>query len=319
MKLYVGAVIKNHEKTWSHFQKLLETLFQTFPGTVACVYEDNSTDATPRLLAEFQAAHPTEFFYISEAYDQSQIYIRTWDNKPFRVHCISLARNKLMELLEEKGMGATGDFCMMVDPDVPTGFVIDSIIDAIRNFPRHVHALFANGMDVNGRYYDTFAYRDLNYPYGVELYGEYNIDRYNQLYSTIKRKINPSDPLIPVMSAFAGIAIYRAEAIKGRRYSAVPTASLDRLYRTIYDNFPQHPEVRLVKDVQKKPDTHIRGSLLGIYLHKPKEAGGFFYFNCSGANYPIACEHVALHADMIAAGYDKLFVCPSLIYKSDHH
>lgn len=319
MKLYVGAVVKNHEKTWSHFQKLLETLFQTFPGTIACVYEDNSTDATPRLLAEFHAAHPNEFFYISEAYDQTQIHIRTWDNKPYRVHCIALGRNKLMELLEEKGMGAAGDFCMMVDPDVPTHFIADSIIGVIRNFPTEAHALFANGMNRSGCYYDSFAYRDLNYPYGVELYGEYNINRYYAMQAGLRRHIPPTDPLIPVMSAFGGIGIYRAETIKGRRYSATPTAALDRLYRTIYDNFPQHPEVKLVKEVQKKPDTHIRGSLLGIYLHKPKEAGGFFYFNCSGANYPIVCEHVAFHAEMIAAGYDKLFVCPQLIYLSDHH
>ncbi len=318
MKLYVGAVVKNHEKTWGHFQKLLETLFSVFPGTVACVYEDNSSDKTPQLLAAFQAAHPEEFFYISESYDQSQIHIRTWDNKPYRVYCIAHARNRLMSLLEEKGMGSPGDFCMMVDPDVPVGFIADSIIHTIRTFPAEAHALFANGMSRGGRYYDAFAYRDVSYPFGVEIYGEYNINRYYNMMSTISRSIAPSEPLIPVMSAFGGIGIYRAEAIKGNRYSAIPTVALDKLYRTIYEKFPEHPECKIVSAVQKNPETHIRGSLLGIYLHGSKENKAFFYFNCSGANYPIVCEHVSFHAQMIDAGFDKLYVCPGLIYLSDH-
>jgi hypothetical protein len=319
MKLYVGAVVKNHEATWHHFQKLLETLFQTFPGTIACVYEDNSTDATPRLLAEFQAAHPTEFFYISEAYDQSQIHIRTWDNKPYRVHCIALARNKLMEVLEGHGLGSAGDLCMMVDPDVPNGFVIETILATLQNFPAEAHAIFANGISRTGCYYDGFAYRDMNYPFGVDLYGEHNRDRYLALLKQLRRPISFNEPLIPVMSAFGGIGIYRAEAIKGHRYSATPTAALDRLYRTIYKHFPQHAESVIVKKIQENPETHVRGCLLGIYLHQPKEEGGFFYFNCCGANYPIVCEHITFHAEMIAAGYDKLFVCPQLIYLSDHY
>jgi hypothetical protein len=319
MKLYVGAVVKNHEKTWGYFKKLLETLFSVFPGTVACVYENDSTDATPRLLAEFQAAHPTEFFYISESVDYEGLHVRTWDNKPYRVYCIAQARNRLMGLLEEKGMGSAGDYCMMVDPDVPQDFITESIIHVIRNFPAEVHALFANAISRAGVYYDTFSYRDSTFPFGVDIYSENCEDRGALQHQTLRKRIPFDGPLIPVMSAFGGLAIYRAETIHGCRYSSIPGKALDDLYHTIYKHFPNHPESVLLKKVQTNPTTHLHGSLLGIYLHKPKEEGGFFYFNCCGANYPIVCEHVNFHAQMIQRGYDKLYICPGLIYLSDHY
>lgn len=318
MKLYVGAVVKNHEKTWHYFKKLLEILFVTFPNTIACVYENNSSDHTPRLLAEFQATHPKEFFYISETVDYSSTRIRTWDNKPFRVFCIAQARNRLINMLEERGLGAAGDLCMMVDPDVSQDFITESILNTIQNFPADVHALFANAISRAGMYYDTFSYRDASFPFGVDIYSENCEERVDLQHKTLRRKIELNGPLIPVMSAFGGLAIYRAESIRGCRYDSAPGKALDELYDTIYKNFPNHPECILVKKAQENPKTHHYGSLLGMYLHRSKEEGGFFYYNCCGANYPIICEHVNFHAEMIQRGYDKLYVCPSLIYLSDH-
>ena len=319
MRLYLGAVIKNHEKSFNHLRKLIGELVAEFPNFTACIYEDNSTDNTANLLAELKSTYPENVHYMCDNYDQTNTMIRTWDNKPYRVACIAHARNILMKLLEDHGLGQeTGDLCLMVDPDVPISFNTQNITQHIRNFPENVDALFANGVSRRGKYYDTFAYRDAKYPYGVDIYGEINIQRQNEKHIIMNRSIKHDEPLIPVISAFGGLAIYRGTSIKGKRYSAYPTAALNKLYRKIYTLYPNHPEVKIVKSAQKNIETHLRGSLLGIYLFEKKEDSGFFYYNCCGANYPIVCEHLTFHAEMIEDGKDKLFISPSLVYISDH-
>jgi hypothetical protein len=320
MRLYVGAVIKNHEKSFHHFKKLIDELVTEFPELTICIYEDNSTDTTPTLLADLKSTYPEKVYYICDNYDQKNIMVRTCENKPFRITCIAHGRNILMELLEEKGLGQNSDdICIMIDPDVPVPFFTQNIAAHVKNFPENVDALFANGMSRHGKYYDTFAYRDSTYFFGVDVFGELNINRQNEKHYVMNRKIKNDEPLIPVMSAFGGLAMYRGTSIRGKRYSAYPTATLNKIYRNFMSLYPEHPEVKMVKSAQKNIETHLRGALLGIYLFEKKEDGGLFYYNCCGANYPIVCEHITFHAEMINDGKDKIFVCPSLIYISDHY
>ena len=118
-------------------------------------------------------------------------------------------------------------------------------------------------------------------------------------------------PRIPVLSAFGGIGVYRASAVRGLRYSGVVTEDVHKVYTNFCRQNPSHP---WVQRVNQKPVTHIEGALMGVYLFDTK----LFYRNNSGYNYPVICEHVPFHCAMINRGASRLFVEPSLLYISDH-
>ena len=158
------------------------------------------------------------------------------------------------------------------------------------------------------KYYDAYAYRDTQHPFGAELLGEEIFDfKYKSVIVQIPFDAQP----IPVLSAFGGLGIYKSTCIRGLRYSAIPTQDLHTLNLRIMKENPDH---LYVKKVKEKPTTHIQGVSQGIYLFDKE----LFYRNCSGYNFPVICEHVPFHAAMIVRGYDKLFVLPPLLYVSDH-
>ena len=158
------------------------------------------------------------------------------------------------------------------------------------------------------KYYDAYAYRDTQHPFGAELLGE---EIFDFKYKSVIKQIPFDAQPIPVLSAFGGLGIYKSICIRGLRYSATPTQDLHTLNLRIMKENPDHIYVKKVKE---KPTTHIQGASQGIYLFDKE----LFYRNCSGYNFPVICEHVPFHAAMIARGYDKLFVLPPLIYVSDH-
>ena len=222
---------------------------------------------------------------------------------------ISTARNKLVEWMESFGMGVgEDDLTIFIDPDIPTVFPVECLVSLCRSFPQGAHAFFANGLSGNMKYYDAYAYRDTQHPFGAELLGE---EIFDFKYKSVIKQIPFDAQPIPVLSAFGGLGIYKSICIRGLRYSATPTQDLHTLNLRIMKENPDHIYVKKVKE---KPTTHIQGASQGIYLFDKE----LFYRNCSGYNFPVICEHVPFHAAMIARGYDKLFVLPPLIYVSDH-
>ncbi len=211
--------------------------------------------------------------------------------------------------MELSGMGVgEDDLTIFIDPDIPTAFPVDCLVSLCRSFPQGAHAFFANGLSGNMKYYDAYAYRDTQHPFGAELLGE---EIFDFKYKSVIKQIPFDAQPIPVLSAFGGLGIYKSTCIRGLRYSAIPTQDLHILNLRIMKENPDH---LYVKKVKEKPTTHIEGVSQGIYFFDKE----LFYRNCSGYNFPVICEHVPFHASMIARGYDKLFVLPPLIYVSDH-
>jgi hypothetical protein len=317
-RIFLAAVCKNIAPRLVLFQEFQKILKKNFPDLRIFVYENNSTDETsPRLQAwakEDSSVHVT-----TEILSQKEILesgkARTWDNKPCRMEMIAAARNRVMESLEAAGCGLESeDILIWVDPDFPRLPPMDNLIHWIRQMPPGIHALLANGVTVNnGKYYDFFAYRDELVPFGDEILGEGDnlVLRKNQVMQTLDILSPPKK----VMSGFAGLAIYRASCVRGLRYSGVPTADLNTVYRRFLTKHPQHPMSRLAL---QPSITHKEGALLGVYLFESKEEGGFWYRNNSGYNFPVVCEHVPFHASMIVRGFDQIVLMPSLVYYSDH-
>ena len=312
MTLFFGAVTRNLEKSFPNFKQLMYSLFGALPDLQLFIYENNSTDNTKKLLQDWATVDKrvhvkSEDF--SKEFLLEQGYARTYDNLPCRMESISAARNKLMEWMESWGLGVgEEDLTIFIDPDIPTVFPVDCLVSLCRAFPQGAHAFFANGLSGTMKYYDAYAYRDTQHPFGAELMGE---EIFDLKYKSVMRQIPFDGQPIPVLSAFGGLGIYKSSCIRGLRYSAIPTPDLHTLN---LKSLKENPDHVYVKKVKEKPTTHIQGVSQGIYMFDKE----LFYRNCSGYNFPVICEHVTLHASMIVRGYDKLFVLPPLLYVSDH-
>ena len=312
MTLFCGAVTRNLEKSFPNFKQFMYSLFGELTDLQLFIYENNSTDNTKKLLEDWATVDKrvhVKCEVFSKEFLLEQGYARAYDNIPCRMESISTARNKLVEWMESFGMGVgEDDLTIFIDPDIPTVFNVDCLASLCRSFPQGAHAFFANGLSGNMKYYDAYAYRDTQHPFGAELLGE---EIFDFKYKSVIKQIPFDAQPIPVLSAFGGLGIYKSICIRGLRYSATPTQDLHTLNLRIMKENPDHIYVKKVKE---KPTTHIQGASQGIYLFDKE----LFYRNCSGYNFPVICEHVPFHASMIARGYDKLFVLPPLIYVSDH-
>ena len=312
MTLFCGAVTRNLEKSFPNFKQFMYSLFGELTDLQLFIYENNSTDSTKKLLEDWATVDKrvhVKCEVFSKEFLLEQGYARAYDNIPCRMESISTARNKLVEWMESFGMGVgEDDLTIFIDPDIPTVFNVDCLASLCRSFPQGAHAFFANGLSGNMKYYDAYAYRDTQHPFGAELLGE---EIFDFKYKSVIKQIPFDAQPIPVLSAFGGLGIYKSICIRGLRYSATPTQDLHTLNLRIMKENPDHIYVKKVKE---KPTTHIQGASQGIYLFDKE----LFYRNCSGYNFPVICEHVPFHAAMIARGYDKLFVLPPLIYVSDH-
>jgi len=295
MKVVLGGIVRNIEKNSVQILKFLTLLKSEIPELEVCLYENNSSDSTKEILNLIQ----NEYIQIQiedypESFFLNSFPGRTYDNQGCRIHKIAFARNQLLKMIESKNLGDE-DFVIIMDLDINFIPELKAIQYLIRNFPKEIHVLFANGVQSNGHYYDGYEFRSESLPYGPEILGE--IFWSDKHMAKIQHKYTLEDGFIPVISAFGGIAIYRANVIKGCSYSADVTDTLHDFYSSI-------------PIVDPTPKTHIDGCSLGIYLKDKK----IFYKNNSGYNYPVAAEHVNFHLEIRAKGFKNMFICPFLYY-----
>ena len=103
------------------------------------------------------------------------------------------------------------------------------------------------------------------------------------------------------------------------RYSAVPTAEMNAEYEAL----------KCIPALTKNWNTHTDGASVGIYLFikdkvndndndngndNGKKNDEIFYFNNSGYNFPVVCEHVPFFANMRARGRRRIYLCTDLVW-----
>lgn len=315
MVFYLAALARNISDKIMNFQLFAGEFMDEFRDARVFVYENNSTDTTKQILHLWAAMNNRVTVLcedISDSEMKEHCLARCMNANPCRMESIAYARNRLMELLETTDIGSRDeDRIIMFDADIDCMMSARALIDTLKNKngSNEYDALFANGLSRRGNYYDITAYFDMYYPFGMELLDEKII--FDEKYKSLIRQIPHDAPRIPVLSAFAGIGIYRASAIRGLRYKGTVTKEVHDVFSAFCQQHPSHP---WVKEILKKPDTHLDGALLGMYLYDKT----LFYKNNSGYNYPVICEHVPFHCAMILRGHSRLFVEPSLLYYSDH-
>ncbi len=224
-------------------------------------------------------------------------------------------------------VGSLPRYVIMIDMDNPVPFPVNAILKCIARDPDGFDALVCNGLNPFGYMYDTYAYRDAQFPFGPEIMREAFWSGQHQcyvqtavhnktLFHTRQMKHNPSLlPYIPVASGFNGLCIFRREAIMGVRYSAVPTADMNAEYKLL----------NCIPPLAKNAKTHVDGASVGIHLF-PKDKGndkdnedsrkdkGIFYFHNSGYNFPVVCEHVTFFAGMRARNRRRIYLCTDLVW-----
>ena len=301
--IYFIGIVRNIAPSVPTLKLFVSLVIKKFPDAKFIIYENNSTDGTPALLANWDGVRVVSEI-IDPAAQLDSCKARTWDNKPCRMEIIAAARNRLLDIFWS-ATPADEDLVVIMDFDITKIPSMSTLFKYLENFPKEADAIFANGVNA-GRpaYYDMYALRSLENPVGPEIAGE-------QFWKSLKQLVIPQDSgaaHIPVISAFGGIGIYRVGSIRGARYCGTVTANLDAMYKKLFAISPP------MRKMYEHADNKVRdGALCGIKLF-----GDIMYQNNSGYNFPVICEHSAFHADMAAAGHTRLFIAPDLIYNSTH-
>ena len=316
----------------------------------AVFYENNSDDGTDAELMKWAAEAPEQVIAqcekITREEELARGVARTFDNKPCRMEQIAHARNRLLAMLGGHASpltpssggyasslsvagGAGGKaprYVVMIDMDNPVPFPVNNILRCIARDPDGFDALVCNGLNPFGYMYDFYAYRDAQFPFGPEIMREafwsgqhqYQVQtamhNKTMFCNRMMQKNSALLPYIPVASGFNGLCIFRLDAIKGIRYSAVPTAEMNAEYEAM----------NCIPPLAKNAKTHVDGASVGMYLFpkdkdkdkdKNNDAGNaVFYFHNSGYNFPVVCEHVPFFAGMRARNRRRIYLCTDLVW-----
>lgn len=297
MKVVLAGVCKNIAAT----VPIVRHGFNMLASYLDCrgiFYENNSTDGTPELLKEWMN-QDSRIKVFCENYTNEELLkmclARTWDNLPCRMEIIAMARNKVMEWLERDEYNDV-DYVIIIDMDSRTFLPVDKILGVLQKYHEQFDALICRGGD-NREFYDVYAFRSEEHPFGPEYMSQPFWDEKRHFW--VKRSTMGITENTSVYSAFNGLAILRKEAIRGIRYSGVPTKTLNAFYLKYREQYPQTVE------------THLDGRLQGVYLYGKD---GVWFHNNSGYNFPVVCEHVPFFLEMREQGHTRIYVCPELIW-----
>ena len=302
--ILICGVVKNAQARIERNLLLCQKLGEMNDNHKIIVYENNSSDNTKTILKKAQQDND-DLVVISE--DFSEDYIKnnskiwaytkiTGSNHPCRVEQISNARNKLIEEIRKE---IYSDYSIVVFIDLDSnGFDVDSINNSVSKVSKDNNlVLFGNSHPNFYDYYELRAPFSAAQLLGPEIYGD-------NFWSHKKQLSFAKGELIPVYSAFNGVAIYPKLAIKNNNYGVLLSEKVRRTYlKMIEKHFDLiEPFINLVKN----EDVKFKGG------HYDEELGVFWKCN-SGYDNVLIPEHVFLNFSLIQDGYN-LFIDTNINY-----
>jgi glycosyltransferase involved in cell wall biosynthesis len=285
-KILICGVCQNVENSFIYTKRSIEELGSRFSDYAVIIYENNSTDDTARLYREWANTNPKVTF-ISENMHPLDL---PWT----RYERIARARN-LVLAHARKPQYSDFPYFIMADLDFMYLWPIDEIVRSI-NLPIEWDCISANGVRRKSYLYqDRLAFRDERYPFGPDILASWG----KEVLATWFRI--SGEELVPVFSAFGGLAIYKTATLLKFNYSGVATSELEEFYRQIIDRLPQDSH-------------HLQQYLAQNHLSSKDEAceQSVFFRSEWGDNIQCCCEHVPLHAAMYIHGYNKFFINPKM-------
>ena len=171
--MLICGVCKNVESALPNTISSMANLGAQFKDFTVIIYENNSTDRTAQILAEW-ASKEKRVVFISENLTQEQLSTGarcySWDGKPSRMEIIARARNIVLSKARA-AQYADFDYVIMADLDFQRPWPIPEILNSIQQYEGW-DCIAANGMSRDVIYYDRFALRNELFPFGPELIGE---------------------------------------------------------------------------------------------------------------------------------------------------
>jgi len=205
--LAVGILIHDRIDLARIVRKRVENLVGLFGWARVHLIADDSTDGTESVALEWQAESP-----------ELVRAVRSVGGPEHGVARIAKLRNALLSAIEED---QPTELVAMLDGDLEGPISLDGVAHSIELMARDpsIGAVAAFGLNnwvgfdttapfLGYSYYDPYAFREREWE---------RVESDAAIRWRLGR-LRRGDPPVPVKSAFAGLAIYRAEGIRGLRY-----------------------------------------------------------------------------------------------------
>jgi hypothetical protein len=289
-KVLICGVARNVAPAVPNTIKNAELLGRHFADYAVIIYENNSKDDTVKLFNDW-ARKNSRVVFVHENFSSQQSAIA-------RTEKIARARNKVLSIAR-RPQYRNFKYLVMIDLDFRTDWPVEEILRTIES-PIKWDAVSANGCGPNGYYYDRYAFRSKDFPFGPELIGAFFWSNLNE-----SAFILSEGSWVPAYSAFGGLAIYKTKSILKSSYSGRVTKDLKRYYQKILPSI-------------KKDNVHLLAYLKNMKNNeKLKKIPIIFQRNMFSEcprNYPfkVCCEHVPLYATMFLKGHGKFYINPAM-------
>jgi hypothetical protein len=316
-RVLICGICRNIEPAVANTIFSAEALGKEFSDYRVIIYENNSTDLTPKLLSDW-AQKNSKVILKSEKVSNTVLKNDSFMKLKTRTEVLARARNIVLDIAMNREFDGY-KYIVWADLDFLEPWDVEHILETIQSPKEEWDAVFAYGG------YDLFALRSDKWPIGFELLG----DSYWKKCEEIRKEfiLAPDGAWEKVYSAFGGLGIYKRDSLKGCRYSGVITTDLQKLMISWLSEAREKKEITLLSDyeemLKKTTIIELKEPLLDLKKRKkyPNDLGlkigPIVWFSCTEkTRYPSTCEHIPLHASMILQGKDRLFVNPKL--RSNH-
>lgn len=220
-KVAICSIVRNCRQNLKRNIPTIELIRSKFDKSLVVVVENDSIDGTKQVLADWSHSSP-DVHIITEDLGVTTVPVAEGAVLPcfsrHRIELMASYRNKYLEFLDQQWSAAT--IVIVVDLDLA-----EISVDGIANtFGQAIpwDAVTSNSINANSfepQYYDAYAFREVN---DSQPQTEERIFTYQNLLSGFQRGM----PMIKVASAFNGLCVYRAEAIRGLRYRCEPNSDM---------------------------------------------------------------------------------------------
>lgn len=223
-KIAICLLARDSESALKRNIPKIEKIRKLFRESYVIVIENDSKDNTKQILKEWQK-NSTDIYLQMEDTGTKTIPSATVNGyfpgmTASRMDKMIRYRNKYLEFVHKHNEGL--DYVIVFDSDI-YDFDEDAIYDTIKNAPDDWCGLFANGryywkpafLGLLGKYYDAYCFIPKNAEHKDLTYKEIYLEN-DKLCKLLKK-----EKYVPCDSAFAGIGIYKYEAIKGKKYEII--------------------------------------------------------------------------------------------------
>jgi hypothetical protein len=215
----------------------IENLRKHFEKSEVIIFENDSKDGTKKVLKDWGSSTQNTFIFCDD-FNIQTIPSKSIVNKYFsqdRISKMSRFRNQYMNILNSQNTNR--DYVIVIDLDIE-GFELQDILDCFR-IKREWHCITAYGTSLGSnlrrQYHDTYALCEIGMLHTPQT--EKQIRENRRKFS----RIRSDSPLIPVHSAFGGMAIYKWEAIAGLQYEVLPND--DEMVEVRCEHFGLHKQM----------------------------------------------------------------------------